>query len=152
LQPGRAKPLSDRIPLISRPLIRRLFEEYRSFFDTYGTAYAARSVKPHLIAVRHSLGASVTEAENAACRCSVRRSGNAVVTGSPVPKKAVPWLGLVPVAELAAQSCSQGWRRGQWRGLSGEWHWGPCFPSWRRLLDGHGFREVARLVDVATLL
>ena len=49
-----------------------------------------------------------------------------------VPTSRVPAsLGLAPVAELVAQGCSQGWHRGQWRDLSGEWHWGPCFPSWR---------------------
>jgi hypothetical protein len=49
------------------------------------------------------------------------------VPTSPVPAS----FGLAPVAELVAQGCSPGWHRGQWRDLSGEWHWGPCFPSWR---------------------
>jgi hypothetical protein len=51
----------------------------------------------------------------------------ASVPTSPVPVS----LGLAPVAELVAQGCSPGWHRGQWQDLSGEWHWGPCFPSWR---------------------
>jgi hypothetical protein len=51
---------------------------------------------------------------------------------APIPKKAVPAsLGLAPVVELVAQGCSLGWHRGHWHDPSGEWHWGPCFPSWR---------------------
>ena len=51
----------------------------------------------------------------------------ASVPTSPVPVS----LGLAPVAELVAQGCSPGWHRGQWQDPFGEWHWGPCFPSWR---------------------
>jgi hypothetical protein len=51
----------------------------------------------------------------------------ASVPTSPVPVS----LGLAPVAELVAQGCSPGWHRGQWQDPLGEWHWGPCFPSWR---------------------
>jgi hypothetical protein len=51
---------------------------------------------------------------------------------APIPKKVMTAsLGLAPVVELVAQGCSLGWHRGQWRDLSGEWHWSPCFPSWR---------------------
>jgi hypothetical protein len=54
------------------------------------------------------------------------------LSAAPGPKKAVlASLGLAPVVELVAQGCSQDWHRGQWQDLSGEWHWGPCFPSWR---------------------
>ena len=50
----------------------------------------------------------------------------------PAPKKAVPAsLGWAPVGELMAQGCSLGWHRGHWQDPSGEWHWGPCYPSWR---------------------
>jgi hypothetical protein len=38
---------------------------------------------------------------------------------------------VAPVVELVTQGCSLGWHRGQWQDPPGEWHWGPCFPSWR---------------------
>jgi len=50
---------------------------------------------------------------------------------APIPKAAPVSLGLAPVVELVAQGCSLGWHRGHWQDPSGEWHWGPCFPSWR---------------------
>lgn len=51
---------------------------------------------------------------------------------APTPRQAMPAsLGLAPVVELVAQGCSLGWHRGHWQDPSGEWHWSPCFPSWR---------------------
>ena len=64
----------------------------------------------------------------AASACLVALS----LQAAPIPKKAMPAsLGLAPVVELVAQGCSFGWHRGHWQDPSGEWHWGPCFPSWR---------------------
>jgi hypothetical protein len=51
---------------------------------------------------------------------------------APPPHQAIPAsLGLTPVLELVTRGCSVGWHRGHWQDLSGQWHWGHCFPSWR---------------------
>jgi hypothetical protein len=51
---------------------------------------------------------------------------------APPPHKAIPAsLGLAPVLELVTRGCGLGWHRGHWQDLSGQWHWGHCFPSWR---------------------
>jgi hypothetical protein len=55
-----------------------------------------------------------------------------LLPAAPGPTKAVlVSLGVAPVVELVTQGCSLGWHRGQWQDPPGEWHWGPCFPSWR---------------------